>query len=123
VIDVFAEQRGHDSTGDPLGRDIAAREIAGDAGMACMDAEIETRRNVPDASGRCLANLTNSGAVFWYHARSASDVAFDGDKMWRCACERTQAQDQGARFRRSCIGAQQNSWTRLGRRSQWHGNC
>ncbi len=41
MIDILAEERGHDSTGDPLGRDIDARDIAGDAGMACMGAEID----------------------------------------------------------------------------------
>ena len=41
VIDIFAEERGHDGAGNPLGRDIDARDIAGDAGMACMGAEID----------------------------------------------------------------------------------
>ena len=41
MINIFAEERCRDGTGEPLGPDIDARDIAGDAGMARMSAETD----------------------------------------------------------------------------------
>ena len=56
VIDIFAEERGHDSTGDPLGRDIDARDIAGDAGMACMEST-KMAMDLPRSAAKSMSSL------------------------------------------------------------------